>query len=346
MEKLITVAVAAYNVEKYIAAMLESILAQTYRNMEILIVNDGSTDGTRAICEGFRDSRIRIIDQENGGLSTARQRAVDEAQGAYLCLVDGDDVLETGYVETLLRCIRETDADIAVCEYREFTVQPGDGRYVALPAAEETDINREVISRRFLPMVSEFKLADSWNKMYRTDFIRQTGVRFFVEKQYNGTDLAFNHLLAMHAPRYGVVHEALLNYRLTPGSRVRRKDKDLQGGFMQIISALLEEAQRLGYDEGMRRQLHMIYLDMLRRAAAERYRNTQGLVGFCRAWKTFHARHRAFLREKFPGADTAGCSRGMRLFAALADRRCCLPMRLYLALREREVARAMKEGTV
>lgn len=346
MRELITVAVAAYNVEKYISAMVASILAQTYANLEILIVNDGSTDGTLAVCEGYADSRIRIISKENGGLSTARQTAIDEARGAYLCLVDGDDVLAPDYVEKLYRCIRERDADIAVCEYREFTAQPGDGRYVALPEAAETDITKEIICRRFLPMVQDFNLADSWNKMYCTDFVRKTGVRFFVEKQYNGTDLAFNHLLALHEPRYAVVHEALLNYRLTPNSRVRRKDKDLQGGCMQILPALTAEARRLGYDERAQRQLHMIYLDMLRRAAADRYRCAAGFGGFRRAYAAFHRRHREFQRVCFPQADTAGYSRGMRLFAALAERKYSLPMYLYLAAREREVAKAMKEGNV
>ena len=113
-----------------------------------------------------------------------------------------------------------------------------------------------------------------------------------------------------------------------------------------ILPALTAEARRLGYDERAQRQLHMIYLDMLRRAAADRYRCAAGFGGFRRAYAAFHRRHREFQRTCFPQADTAGYSRGMRLFAALAERKCSLPMYLYLAAREREVAKAMKEGNV
>ena len=346
MNALITVAVAAYNVEKYIAAMLDSILAQSYPQLEILIVNDGSTDGTRAICEAYRDERIRLINKENGGLSTARQTAVDEAKGEYLCLVDGDDVLAPGYVEGLYRCIRETGADIAVCEDREVREKPGDGRLITLPQARETHMTQSVVCDRFWAMVEEFKLADSWNKLYRTDFIRQTGVRFFVEKQYNGTDLAFNHMLALHGPRYGVVHEALLNYRLTPGSRVRRKDKDLQGAFMQGVGGIIGEAEKLGYPQAVKRQLHMIYLDMIRRAVSDRYRNAGGMSAFRKAYALFSQRHRDFVRAHFAQCTTAGYPRGMQVFSALTDMRFFLPMYLYLTLRERAVRRAMEEGAV
>lgn len=337
MGELVTVAIAAYNVETYIGDMIESVLNQTYKYLEVLIVNDGATDGTRAICEQFNDMRIRIIDKENGGLSTARQTALDAAQGEFLCFVDGDDILQPQYVEKMYRLITETQADICVCEYQEFLNQPGEGRVVSLPMTEYNAITPELLEKQFQQMIVEFKLADSWNKMYRTEFLRSTGIRFFLEKKYNGTDLSFNHLLALHCPRYCVVHEVLLNYRLTPNSRVRRKDKDLQGGFMLITKALLEEVKKLGYNEGVRTQIYLTYLDMIRRAIADRHRNVETSADFKRKYSEFRRKHFEFCAENFSPAGYKEFTLGMRLFIALISCKWYLPMHMYLGSRDHKI---------
>lgn len=337
MGELVTVAIAAYNVETYIGDMIESVLNQTYQKLEVLIVNDGATDGTRAVCEQFNDMRIRIIDKENGGLSTARQTALDAAQGEFLCFVDGDDILEPQYVERMYQLITETQADICVCEYQEFLNQPGEGRVVSLPVTEHTAITPELLEKRFQQMIVEFKLADSWNKMYRTEFLRSTGIRFFLEKKYNGTDLSFNHLLALHCPKYCVVHEVLLNYRLTPNSRVRRKDKDLQGGFMLITKALLEEVKKLEYNEGAKKQIFLTYLDMIRRAIADRHRNAETSADFKRKYSDFRRKHLEFCAENFSAAGYKECTLGMRLFIALISCKWYLPMHMYLGSRDKKI---------
>ena len=100
-QNLISVIVPVYNVEEYLEECLNSILVQTYTNLEILIVNDGSTDNSLEILQEFsqRDSRITIFTKENGGLSSARNLAIDEAKGEYFTFIDSDDYIEENYIE-------------------------------------------------------------------------------------------------------------------------------------------------------------------------------------------------------------------------------------------------------
>ena len=113
----ISVIVPVYNVEKYIAKCLDSILAQTYENIEILCVNDGSIDNSGKILDEYaaRDSRIKVFHKENGGVSSARNLALENATGDYIAFVDSDDYIAPDMYESLLSALKENDADIAEC---------------------------------------------------------------------------------------------------------------------------------------------------------------------------------------------------------------------------------------
>lgn len=119
-QPLVSVIVAAYNVERYLPAALESVLAQTYKNLEILVVDDGSTDKTPGICDTYarKDSRIRVIHKENGGLSDARNAALPVASGDYIAYLDGDDRMQPCMIEAMVRACLLTDAPVAAVKYR------------------------------------------------------------------------------------------------------------------------------------------------------------------------------------------------------------------------------------
>ena len=116
--ELITVVVPVYNVEKYLERCINSIIHQTIKNIEIILVNDGSTDGSRKICEYYRenDERVILINQENQGLSAARNTGIDKATGKYICFVDSDDWVHEKYLETMYNDIKEQDAQISIIE--------------------------------------------------------------------------------------------------------------------------------------------------------------------------------------------------------------------------------------
>lgn len=118
-QPLITVIVPVYNVEKYLRRCLDSIIRQTYQNLEILCIDDGSIDNSGEICEQYaaRDARIKVIHQENQGLSTARNRGLDTATGEYIAFVDSDDYIAADVLEQLYQSAVSSDATCVICGY-------------------------------------------------------------------------------------------------------------------------------------------------------------------------------------------------------------------------------------
>ena len=124
-ESKISVIVAAYKVEKYLHKCVDSILAQTYRNLEVILVDDGSPDSSGVICDEYasKDARVRVIHKKNGGQSTARNAALDVAQGDYIGVIDGDDWIEPSMYVVLLGEMQKESADIVQCGW--YKVSPG-----------------------------------------------------------------------------------------------------------------------------------------------------------------------------------------------------------------------------
>ena len=118
-EPLISIVLPVYNVENYLERCLKTVIAQTYKNIEIILVNDGSTDGSLKICEKYRfaDSRIKIVNKENGGLSDARNVGIRNSNGEYITFIDSDDTVESDYVEYLYNLIKRSNVDMAVCAH-------------------------------------------------------------------------------------------------------------------------------------------------------------------------------------------------------------------------------------
>ena len=120
MNELISIVIPAYNIQDYLGPTLDSILAQTYQNIEIIIVNDGSKDNTGVVADAYaaKDSRIRVIHKENGGVTAARLRGVAEATGEWIGFIDGDDYIEPQMYEQLLSNALEHHAQISHCGYQ------------------------------------------------------------------------------------------------------------------------------------------------------------------------------------------------------------------------------------
>lgn len=119
MKKLVSIIVPVFNVEKYLRQCLDSILGQTFNQFEVIIVNDGSTDNSGAICQEYeaRDNRIVYLEKENGGVSEARNLGLDFATSEYIIFIDSDDWIEPTYVEVLYEKIEEYQADIVFENY-------------------------------------------------------------------------------------------------------------------------------------------------------------------------------------------------------------------------------------
>ncbi|MGM9978893.1 MAG: glycosyltransferase family 2 protein [Clostridium sp.] len=119
MENLISVIVPVYNVEKYLSKCIQSIINQTYKNLEIILIDDGSQDNSSKLCDEYslKDSRISVIHKKNGGLSSARNVGLSNANGDYITFIDSDDWIDQNMISTLFNIINQEKSDIAVCNY-------------------------------------------------------------------------------------------------------------------------------------------------------------------------------------------------------------------------------------
>ncbi len=187
-EPLISVIVPVYNVEKYIAACVDSILAQTYTNLEILLVDDGSTDSSGALCDEYarRDVRVRVIHQENGGLSDARNTGMQSAQGTYFAFVDSDDFIAGDYIAYLYGMIEKHHAQIAVCGYQK--VYPGDeNSCYGTQTDKHNSVNSEKVYRteeglRQL-LYQRGMITSAWGRLFDASlFIQADAIQFPVGK--------------------------------------------------------------------------------------------------------------------------------------------------------------------
>ncbi len=263
---LVTVIIPVYNTKQYIADCMNSVLNQTHQNIEVILINDGSTDDSSSECQKFlSDARVRFVDRENRGLSATRQQGIDMATGEYFCNLDSDDMLDLHFVETMLQCANKTGADIVTCGRKDFDV--GYEREFLLPEGEAFyPLDQKTVSHQFDRLTTKLWLADSWNKLYRTDFVKKTGVRYWLNNKYNGTDLSFNHLLCLHCPKYAVVNKPLLLHRIVMGSRVHRKNKPLQEGFQIIAERQFAEANKLGYEKAFYERYKYTYYIFMKMA--------------------------------------------------------------------------------
>ena len=126
MEK-ISVIVPVYMSEDYLEKCLDSILQQTYQNLEVILINDGSTDGSAAICQRYKnqDARVKVYHKPNGGVASSRNRALEAVTGDYIVFVDNDDWLELDHIQSLYDLLKKTDADIAIGNFTQFIEDQG-----------------------------------------------------------------------------------------------------------------------------------------------------------------------------------------------------------------------------
>lgn len=174
MNPLISIIVPTYNVEKYIRTCIESILAQTYRNVEIIIVNDGSTDQSLAVISDLICSHhnVKVINQKNQGLSVARNTGIDVATGKYITFVDADDKIMPDFVSSLYQIAEKTGADIVRGSFRDFNGN--------IPKNWVPDFNvptncGTIVLDQFLSSNISFVV---WSSIYRLDFINNNHIRF------------------------------------------------------------------------------------------------------------------------------------------------------------------------
>lgn len=214
MKDLISVIIPVFHVEAYLRRCLDSVLDQTYENMEIILVDDGSDDGCPAICDEYArmDSRVKVIHQKNAGLSGARNTGIDQAEGRYLAFVDSDDYLVPEFLERLHKACAETGSDMSVCRWEYVKGEPVPQRGTG---EVKTFTGRQMLANLYISDGAYFVVA--WNKLYKRELFEQ--IRYPLGRIHE--DEATTYRIYHQVRQAAYVDASLYGYFVTPSSITR-----------------------------------------------------------------------------------------------------------------------------
>lgn len=225
----ISVIIPIHNIEAHLRQCLDSVLAQTWQDMEVICIDDGSTDATPTILAEYAqaDARIRVFSQENSGPGVARNRGLDQASGAYVIFLDSDDWFEPNLLERMLHTLQANQADLVICRCVEFDTHTGK-EY----PSEWTLKTKYLHGDCFAPTevanyLFQFTYGMPWDKLYSRKLLRESGIRF--PALGNSEDLAFVFPSILAAKRICICREVLVHHRINrsgsvSNSRVRQPE--------------------------------------------------------------------------------------------------------------------------
>ena len=299
MNELVSVVIPIYNVENYLQRCVDALLQQTYRELEVILVDDGSTDRSGDICDYYakKDVRVKIIHQMNAGQSAARNAALKIASGKYICFVDSDDYVPMNYIETLYQWLTETGADVSLCEYIKFTGELVNDADV--PAGSDEKIyysNVELIKN--MHTVADELYVVMWGKLFKRELIE--GICFPEGRICE--DLAVLYQIYDRVKKAVYVNKAMYYYfRNNVGSSTFRiNDKFYQDVYLALeeeITYMLTKHKELA---DYPRKTYMYWLlDYYRKLKTTQSGNKDQLSRLHNKYKELYRAGRGLKKEKF-----------------------------------------------
>ena len=243
----ISVIVPVYNVEKYIKQCLDSILNQTFSDFELICVNDGTLDNSRLILEEYKekDSRIIIIDKENGGLSSARNAGMKAAKGRFISFVDSDDWIEPDMLENLYQNITSLDTDISICAVHlyddEKKTVKDDEAYFNLSVFPESFDNRAFSYKDTRDFTMNVPVM-AWNKLYRRSLIEECSAAFPEGKIFEDGPFFFS--IYFKTKKVSIVRKPLYFYRINREGSIVKKGGEQLFDIVDVINLMFEELKK------------------------------------------------------------------------------------------------------
>lgn len=261
---LVTIVLPIYNVENYLDKCLESIVDQTYKNLEIICVDDGSTDHSPQICEEWavRDERVMVIHQENAGLGMARNTGIEYAQGEYICFFDSDDYVALDLIEKAYELAEKECAELVIWGFRRVK----DGKVITerIPTTEKSSYTGNEVQDKFLPDLIGEDLCGrknanlamgAWSIMCSMSVIKRSGWRWASERIIISEDTYSVLCLCSDIGKVAVLREALYYYVERKGSTTQRYQKDRYKKQKECIDVELKTSEKLGYNDEVKRRL-------------------------------------------------------------------------------------------
>lgn len=251
MNDVISIIIPVYNAERYLEQCLDSILLQTYKNLEVVLVDDGSKDSSPELCDNYqkKDSRVNVFHIPNGGCSNARNYGLTHTSGDWIMLMDADDWMENTTCETLLRVAHENRCKLVSCSYVEFyknieVIKGKNDKSVLV----ETDMKSIIVDTFDAKndIYNKFPVTKfPWGKLIHASIIHDNKLMFPVSIQPFEDEL-FGIMIDMHVEKMSVVNQALIHYRMCQGSvtNAGKKDHLLNGlNVLKIVDSMAELKQ-------------------------------------------------------------------------------------------------------
>lgn len=236
---LVSVVVPVYNVEKYLRRCIDSIILQSYINLEIILVDDGSLDSSGNICDEYlkKDKRIKVIHQKNGGLSAARNTGIKKSIGKYICFIDSDDYVEKDYVKIMYDKIILDDSDIVICNYKRIYE------------------NKELLCNADKFHTEYFLTPSAWNKFYKKNLFDD--VKYIENKYYE--DLGTTPILIMKSSKISYVSDYLYNY-VQNNNSIMKKSNDRIFEIYDILNYIKKYAEDNNYYDNYKDRIEIAYI--------------------------------------------------------------------------------------
>ena len=323
MEELVSIVVPVYNVEAYLDECVQSLVDQTYQNLEIILVDDGSTDSCPGLCETWakKDSRIRVVHKENAGLGFARNTGIDLATGTYVFFFDSDDYVDTTIVEKCVLNAQAYGSDAVL--FGRWDVYE-DGRKASFPVKTAQRLFRgNEVREDLLPKLFTYELGvgiSACGKMYRLQSIKAAEIRFVSERKVISEDAYFAIEYFGQISTVTIVAEQLYYYRkrATSLSRVFREDRFIKNN--TFLMECIQRSQELMYPPAVipyfQARYHMYSISHMKQIVAS---DMTGKEKYDALRTVFHD---AFLLQSITDEALKLGSRPSRLFWQLFRRRC------------------------
>ncbi len=273
---MVSVIIPVYNCINSLAHCVNAVLQQTYTAFELILVDDGATDHSGALCDSFaeKDTRIRVIHKPNGGVSSARNAGIDAATGEYITFCDSDDYLEPDYLELLLLAANDNSACGHIwCGFQTVT---GDQKENAVPNMTSDKQILYYTQQEFMTLHELWLDTGPWNKLYRTEIIRTSNLRFPADLSL-GEDWLFNlaYLDASPSDQIAVVTKPLYNYVRGNNESLDSKYRgDLLEIYRRLCSACLSYLRKWNLDTDQMEKFYNSRFYMYEKVLSNTMRNS------------------------------------------------------------------------
>lgn len=218
---VVSVIMPVYNSEKYLEDAIESVLAQTFQNIELIIVDDGSTDNSLSLCNKYAaiDSRIKTIHKENNGVCSARNVGISYAKGEYICFIDNDDLYDKYFIEKMLHVAYHNTIDIIKCGRKNILINAGLKEFKSKEYCfkDSKCYTFDEFIENYYPIKLTGCFNSVWNGMYKADFLKENNLYFDENVRHGNEDLLFNYYALECGPRIYLLKDILYThyYRLS-----------------------------------------------------------------------------------------------------------------------------------